>query len=536
MRRLSLLLLLLCLIFPGTVSLAADFTGEFKGDKLSAEIKPDGDNFTGSIHLGSNTFPLKAHTEEGKLVGNFTSQGHDFPFTAKLDGDSMSLISGTTTYTMNRKPAAPINPLEAAATPSTPADANDPASVNKEGKRYLDGDGVDKDYSRALSLFHKAADAGNDSAMANIGYMYQNGYGVDQDAAQAIAWYRKSADAGNPTAMDNLGFMYEKGNGVPADTKQAMAWYQKAADAGNASAMNDIGMLYFKATGPGHDDRKALEWFNKAADAGNADGLFDAGFMYENGRGTIKDLNKAKMAYKMAVEKGSTDAQARLDVLANLPSTKPAMQDAPVVVRADSGASEKSGPLTADQPRTFTLKSGEKVVLELGTGDVEVTGWDKPQVQVSMKLLIAADNEGNSAFIKNYKNDLAHDDGEVRLKGYMPPDANGNVVMSTSATPIKYSVMVPTNAVPVKIKSDMGEITINGVTGGINVESEMGQVTVTLPASTAAKIDATGGTVHTDFNVAGSKDDKSIHGTINGGGGAPIVIKSEMGKIDIRKQ
>jgi hypothetical protein len=66
-----------------TAQSATDYAGTFNGDRMSAEIVAAGDGtYTGTLHLGSNQFPLKAHIENGQLVGTFSSAGKEFPFHA----------------------------------------------------------------------------------------------------------------------------------------------------------------------------------------------------------------------------------------------------------------------------------------------------------------------------------------------------------------------------------------------------------------------------------------------------------------------
>ncbi|KAK8848308.1 hypothetical protein M9Y10_019369 [Tritrichomonas musculus] len=44
--------------------------------------------------------------------------------------------------------------------------------------------------------------------------MYQKGKGVERNISKAIEYYKKAADLEDPTALYNLGSMYENGNGV----------------------------------------------------------------------------------------------------------------------------------------------------------------------------------------------------------------------------------------------------------------------------------------------------------------------------------
>jgi len=62
-----------------------------------------------------------------------------------------------------------------------------------------------------------------------LGYFYGTGDGIAKDYEKALFWYRKAAEQHNPTAQFNLGVMYESGTGVARSLSDAINWYQKAA-------------------------------------------------------------------------------------------------------------------------------------------------------------------------------------------------------------------------------------------------------------------------------------------------------------------
>ncbi|MGE4220663.1 MAG: tetratricopeptide repeat protein, partial [Alphaproteobacteria bacterium] len=89
-----------------------------------------------------------------------------------------------------------------------------PEATNYLGYMYANGEGVPKDYDKALALFRKAAAGKNAEAMLNLGYHYQHGLGVPKDPNEAAAWYRKAADAGNRPAATLLRAL-QRETGVP---------------------------------------------------------------------------------------------------------------------------------------------------------------------------------------------------------------------------------------------------------------------------------------------------------------------------------
>ena len=90
---------------------------------------------------------------------------------------------------------------------------------------YLKGQGVPRDYARAMLLFRQAAAQGFAGGQSGLGLMYANGYGVTRDDAQAVSWYRKALLQADALALYNLAFMYVDGRGVSQDLTVAFALF-----------------------------------------------------------------------------------------------------------------------------------------------------------------------------------------------------------------------------------------------------------------------------------------------------------------------
>ncbi len=74
------------------------------------------------------------------------------------------------------------------------------------------------------------AEKGDAQAQYNLGVMYERGDGVPRDFKKAVKWFRKAAEQEFADAQYNLGVMYGAGKGVPKDFKEALKWHQKAPD------------------------------------------------------------------------------------------------------------------------------------------------------------------------------------------------------------------------------------------------------------------------------------------------------------------
>lgn len=126
----------------------------------------------------------------------------------------------------------------------TLAETGDDWAQYELGLRYFRGQGVQRDYSKAVYWFEKAANAGNFKALTNLGVMYVSGEGVSQNFAKARTLFRKSADQGDALAQFNLGLMYAVGDGVTVDYQKAAKWYRKAAGQGYSQAQLSLGLMY----------------------------------------------------------------------------------------------------------------------------------------------------------------------------------------------------------------------------------------------------------------------------------------------------
>ncbi len=180
------------------------------------------------------------------------------------------------------------------------------------GKRYCDGDGVDKNFDEAVKWFRKAAAQGNADAQNSLGYCYGEGEGVEKNMAEALIWFRKAAEQGVAKAQCNLGNCYYDGDGVDKNLVESVKWYRKAAEQGDAQAQYELGRCYDFGEGVEKDLIEAVKWYKKAAEQGNADAQNSLGYCYGEGEGVEKDLIEAVKWYRKAAEQGVAEAQCNL--------------------------------------------------------------------------------------------------------------------------------------------------------------------------------------------------------------------------------
>ena len=214
------------------------------------------------------------------------------------------------------------------------------------GRLYLNGYGVELDYSNAFYSFSVSAENGYAHANYYIGNMFYYGLGFEKNYAEAINYYEKASRKGDAYANYRLGKMYLNGEGVDVDLKKAEQYFkithEKVATASydlarlyeihsdvfgerereiyalykkaltelveQENEMHDtfteirVANMYLKGQGTEPDIEKAVEWFNKAAGQDNPDALYQLGYIYSNENYLVYDREKAYDYYSRALE------------------------------------------------------------------------------------------------------------------------------------------------------------------------------------------------------------------------------------------
>jgi len=139
------------------------------------------------------------------------------------------------------------------------AEAGDPYAMRDVGICYMDGNGVERNNSKAMAWFRKAAGLGEPEAIHRLGVLYEK----EKDYDEAMKLYLKATILGNTRAMTNLGYLYINGYGMEKDPVEAMRWYRRAADLGDPLAMRNLGISYYCVE---QNREEATYWLLKARD------------------------------------------------------------------------------------------------------------------------------------------------------------------------------------------------------------------------------------------------------------------------------
>jgi TPR repeat protein len=149
---------------------------------------------------------------------------------------------------------------------------DDPETQTMLGNRFRKGDGVTRDYAKAVYWYRKAAKQGFVGAQNNLAVMYEQGLGVSKNKPEAANWFRKAAEQKDAYAQHSLGIMYRDGEGVHQNFAEAAKWISKAAEQSHHGAFRDMGEIYWKGSGLPQNEVLADMWWRIAAIHGDEEG------------------------------------------------------------------------------------------------------------------------------------------------------------------------------------------------------------------------------------------------------------------------
>lgn len=171
--------------------------------------------------------------------------------------------------------------------------------------------------AEAYAVFCRGIELSPGHAMLqlSLGQAFDAGLGIEKDDSKAVEWYSKAAEQGLMAAMYFLARKYEYGHGIPRDSERAIRWYRTAAEGGLPEAQYELGEHYLTCEDEPVDEnwREAAFWFRKAAEQGHSNAQLRLAGMNEDGLGIPQDLHAAVYWYRRAAEQGNELALAALD-------------------------------------------------------------------------------------------------------------------------------------------------------------------------------------------------------------------------------
>ena len=181
------------------------------------------------------------------------------------------------------------------------------------GQMFYTGTGTEKEETKAVEFWQKAARLGNANAQyALASHWLKTGTG---DLQLALEWIQKAAEGENTAAMYSLGKLYLEGEVVPPDLKRAIELFEKAALKGHDYAAYRLGRLYLSGEKIEKNVELAMEWLGQAAGANNSYALYTLGKLFLMGEDVPKDIERSIDCFKQAAEGGNEYAEFQLGKL-----------------------------------------------------------------------------------------------------------------------------------------------------------------------------------------------------------------------------
>ena len=153
------------------------------------------------------------------------------------------------------------------------ADQGHPYAAYLAGQLLRDGTGTEKNEALAESYFDRAFNSFEESEKKDhesslqyrLAGMLLQGEGCDKDITRAVRYYESSAVQENEYAQYQLGRLYLEGKKVRKNVKRGTELLTSSADQGNQYAQCALG---YKCWGDGNKG-KAMKWFKLSAAQGN---------------------------------------------------------------------------------------------------------------------------------------------------------------------------------------------------------------------------------------------------------------------------
>ncbi|EJK44322.1 hypothetical protein THAOC_37146, partial [Thalassiosira oceanica] len=157
--------------------------------------------------------------------------------------------------------------------------------------------------SQTLAMIRKRVNKGDPVAIYFLGTKYRFGKnGLEKDMTRAVELYERAAELGVTDAHYNLGVLYANGVDVENDMAKAFCHYETAAVSGDVSARFNLGSIEYNAG----NYELALQHLLISAKLGDQDSLNAVKKMFTIGLATKADYSAALRGYQNAIEEMSS--------------------------------------------------------------------------------------------------------------------------------------------------------------------------------------------------------------------------------------
>jgi uncharacterized protein len=194
------------------------------------------------------------------------------------------------------------------------AQQGDPEAQFVLGRKYADGDGVQRDYTETRKWCQKAARKDHAGALACLGFLRLYGLGgIQKDVGFAYKDIKRAADKGHRGGEYYLGLLYEEGLGIEKNAGEAVQWYRRAAHQGHGAAQYRLAVHLWTGKGTEPNAAEAVRLLQLSAAQKNADAALYLGKIKQNGLKSVeKSEPEAVDLFRIAADRGNAEAMHEL--------------------------------------------------------------------------------------------------------------------------------------------------------------------------------------------------------------------------------
>lgn len=173
------------------------------------------------------------------------------------------------------------------------------------GMMYLRGEGVEQNFSTALTWFKRGLANGDALCQHQMGLAYLHGYGVPQDAFKASSFFKAASEQDFPASATRLGALFLDQGDIPTATR----YFELAARWGWMEAFYYLAEMSNNGVGRQRHCGMAASYYKMVAERAETvhSSFIEANTAYKNG-----DKERALIAVMMAAEQGYENAQANV--------------------------------------------------------------------------------------------------------------------------------------------------------------------------------------------------------------------------------
>jgi TPR repeat protein len=147
-------------------------------------------------------------------------------------------------------------------------------------------------------------------ACLKLGSLYEEGQGGERDRTKAASYFRWGCRGGNSEACFARGSLLERGIGIQRDDELALVSHEKGCQLGDLRSCFRAATILNEGTFVTRDVRRAANLFQMTCDSGDPDGCLQLGILQQSMRPA--EYNAAHTNFEKAIQGGSHEAMRHL--------------------------------------------------------------------------------------------------------------------------------------------------------------------------------------------------------------------------------